>query len=270
MLNHEQPQEPFSQPAALVRVTPEELAAAISRLEARRAGADGKIAIGDAVNELSLDATPEEVLAEVQAGRMTAARQSSPQAVQRKGVSSRERVGLLLAGGAIVWGLMGYFLSSSPPSAPPAAVSPNISDSPPSQSLALNPNLLVGDRAGKMVLLSEVSDNQPVYCRCGYGSLQPYSPGQGTQWTLIKHNGMTYMRGWISKMSPAVLAQDGAEVSANGDSAYAVRITLPVSGFDVSTEVSTPDGSDTRFHARHIRLDQHAYEKWQNSDKVVK
>lgn len=254
MLSHEQPEQ---QPAASVRVTPEELAAAIARLEARRAGADGKIAIGDAVTELSLDATPEEVLAEVRAGQIVSAGQT-PQAVRRKGLSSRERVGLIVAGGAIAWGLMGYFLVSSPPSASPAAVSPTINVSPPPQRLSLNPNLLVGERSGKMVLLSEVGDAQPVHCGYSSGSLQPYSPGAGTQWTLIKHGGKTYVRGWILKMFPAVLAQDGADVSTNGDPAYAVRLTLPVRGF----EVSTPDGDDAKFHASNVHLDGHAYEKW--------
>jgi len=71
MLKHEDKLEAPSQPAAQVRVTPEELATALSRIEARKdAGqrhADGTIPIGEAVQQLGLDTTPEEVLAEVQA-----------------------------------------------------------------------------------------------------------------------------------------------------------------------------------------------------------
>jgi hypothetical protein len=59
MLKQEHPEE---QTAAKVRVTPEELAAAITALQYDQNGSDDKIAIGDAVNELSLDATPEDIL----------------------------------------------------------------------------------------------------------------------------------------------------------------------------------------------------------------
>lgn len=256
MLNHEQPQEPLSQPAALVRVTPKELAAAVGRLEARRVGADGKIAIGDAVSELSLDATPEEVLAEVRAG------QNQPQAVQpRRPLTLGQRLRLYIVAAILTLGMTALWARMTvvpPPDAGVQSISPIVTYTPPPQHISLKPNLLVGDRTGKMVLLSEVGNNQPVHCSYGNGSLQPYSSGNGIQWTLIKHDGKTYVRGWILKMSPAVLAQDGADVSANGDPAYAVRITLPVRGF----EVSTPGGDDARFHAQNIRLDGHAYEKW--------
>lgn len=251
MLNHEQPEQ---QPAALVRVTPEELAAAIARLEARRVGADGKIAIGDAVTELSLDATPEEVLAEVRAG------QNQPQTVRpRRPLPLRQRLSLYFVAGVLTLGITALWASLSTPIAQPNvdAISPAISYSPPPQHISLNPNLLVGERDGKMVLLSEVGDNQPVYCSYS-SSFQPYSPGNGIQWTLIKHGGKTYVRGWILKMSPAALAQDGADVSANGDPAYAVRITLPVRGF----AVSNADNDERTFHAQNIHLDGHAYEKW--------
>lgn len=249
MLNYEQPEQ---QPAALVRVTPEELAAAIARLEARRAGTDGKIAIGDAVTELSLDATPEEVLAEVRAAR---ASKPKRQLDRRSRPVIAALIFLSLLGGGTVysfygppWGWASQIALRSQAVTPPPA---------PPQHISLNPNLLVGERDGKMVLLSEVGDNQPVYCSYS-SSFQPYSPGNGIQWTLIKHGGKTYVRGWILKMSPAALAQDGADVSANGDPAYAVRITLPVRGF----AVSNPDSDERTFHAQNIHLDGHASEKW--------
>ncbi len=254
MLKHEPSEEALSQPAAQVRVTPEELAAAVARLEARRAGADGKIAIGDAVSELSLDATPEEVLAEVRAG------QSQPQAIQpRRPLPLGQRLRLYAAAALISVGMTALWARLSVPVAQnnTDTISPIAAYSPPPQHLSLNPSLLVSDRAGKMVLLSEVGDNQPVHCDY-WGGFQAYSPGNGVYWTLIKHDSKTYVRGWIPKMSPAVLAQDGADVSANGDSNNAIRITLPVRGFTVST----PSGDDARFHARNIQLDGHAYEKW--------
>ena len=54
MLKHEDnSQTPFPS-AAQVRVTPEELAAAITALQIRKEGQPGTIAIGDAVEELGL------------------------------------------------------------------------------------------------------------------------------------------------------------------------------------------------------------------------
>ncbi len=260
MLNHEQPQEQSQQSAALVRVTPEELAAAIARLEARRAGADGKIAIGDAVTELSLDATPEEVLAEVQAG------QKQAQAVKpRRPLSLGQRLRLYFVAAILTLGMTALWAQGTvvtPADMAVTAISPAVTYSPPPQRLSLTPNLLVGDRAGKMVLLSEVGDNQPVHCSYGNGSFQQYSPGENTQWTLIKHGGQTYVRGWILKMSPGVLAQDGADVSTVRDNNFAVPITLPVNGFTVGNSTLPYYSPDAVFHAQNIHLDGHAYEKW--------
>ena len=264
MLSHEQPEEQAKEPlAAQVRVTPEELAAAVARLEARRAGVDGKIAIGDAVSELSLDATPEEVLAEVRAG------QRQLQAVKpRRSFSLRRRLAVYFAAGTLALGitaLVGVRTAVTAPSPESMSVSQadNLSPQPaPAQHISLDPNLLVGDRAGKMVLLSEVGDNQPVHSNYYGGGFQQYSPGQGTKWTLIKHGGKVYVRGRILKMSPAALAQDGADMYAAGDPSFVVPVTLAIQNFTVSSANSPYQSPDAAFHAQNITLDQHAYEKW--------
>ena len=113
-----------------------------------------------------------------------------------------------------------------------------------------------------MVLLSEVGDNQPVHSNYYGGGFQQYSPGQGTKWTLIKHDGKVYVRGWILKMSPAALAQDGADVYAAGAPGYVVPNTLAVQNFTVSSANSPYQYPDAMFHAQDIHLDSHAYEKW--------
>ncbi len=247
MLKHEQPEERMAgQAAAQVRVTPEELAAAIARLEARRTGADGKIAIGDAVSELSLDATPEEVLAEVRAG------QSQPQAVKpRRPLSLGQRLSICFAAGVVLLSIMQLIRARS-----------GVSYTP--QHIFLAPDILVGNPSGRMVLLSEVGDGQPVRCRYGGISFQQFNPGQQTRWTLIKHDGRPYVRGWILRMSPAVLAQNGAEVNAVRDSNYTVPITLPVSGFDVTVPIggNGANWDDSPIFAQNIHLDKHAYERW--------
>ena len=259
MLKHKQPEEQLSQPAAQVRVTPEELAAAITRLEARRAGADGKIALGDAVRELSLDATPEEVLAEVQAGHNQA------QSIKpRRPLSLGQRLRLYFAAALLSVGMTALWARitvAPPPDAGVQTINPIANYTPPPKPISLDPNLLVGDRAGRLVLLSEVGDNQPIHCNF-YGGFQQYSPGHGTKWTLIKHNGETYLRGWILKMSPAALAQNGAIVNAIGNSNRNVPITLSVRGFTVPPLTPYDQPSDATFSAQNIHLDQHAYETW--------
>ena len=261
MLKHEQPEEPLSQPAAQVRVTPEELAAAVARLEARRAGADGKIAIGDAVSELSLDATPEEVLAEVRAG------QAHFQAVKPKHLSLRERAGLVLAGGAILWALMGYFLSSHPHTSSPAIsqVTSISSTANAPRKISLDPNLVVGDAKGKLVQLSEVGDNVPVKCSFSGDTnsfgFSAYSSSDETPWTLIKHNGKVYLRGLVQPTTSKVLSTDGADLicpspEVTPPPGYHGFITLPVDGFD-----AVPEGP-SELKVVNVHSDQHAYEKW--------
>ncbi len=83
MLRQEDPQPtPSTLSAAQTRVTPEELAHALAALEARRLDEtryeENTIPIGQAVSELDIDATSEEVLAEVLAQRRAKAETAPP------------------------------------------------------------------------------------------------------------------------------------------------------------------------------------------------
>lgn len=263
MLKHEDDLDTLSQRAAQVRVTPEELATAVSRIEARKdtdlRRADGTIPIGEAVQQLGLGVTPEEVLTEVQAAR---AQQAS---AQEKRPSSRQRLALLSGVGLGLIGLVGWW--SVPPAAQdqaPPAVTLSVPQAVP-RRLPLDSNLLVGDKTGKLVMLSEVGDEQPA--RCGYfaGGLRRYTPGgTGVTWTLIKHGGRVYIRGWMLKMSPKALAANGAGISAGRTSSHVIPVTLPVNGFMEQTPDSsgTQMYSDTVLPVEDVHLDEHAYEKW--------
>ncbi len=113
-------------------------------------------------------------------------------------------------------------------------------------------------------MLSEVADNQPVHCRLINSfsdcSFAPYlSDDAGEQWTLIKHDGKVYVRGWILRMSEKVFQTNGIDVSAHQDGTnFVVPITLPLKSFQV---IPGP-GNNIEFHAQDIRLDKHAWEKW--------
>lgn len=257
MLKHEDNPDILSQPAAQVRVTPEELATAVSRIEARKdtdqQRADGTIPIGEAVQQLGLAVTPEEVLAEVQAAR-------AQQAMRKKSPSPRRRLALMLGVGIGMVGLVGWW--SIPPAnqgqAPPVATLTVPQAAP--KHILLDPNLLVGDRTGELVMLSEVGDDQPVRCRYFGGFFLQFSSENNSElWELVKHDGKVYVRGRILKMSPKVFSSEGADVTTvDNDPAFSVPLTLPLKGFDVVPGV----GNYIEFHAVNIHLDKHAYEKW--------
>lgn len=253
-----------SQPASEVRVTPEELAAAITRLEARKDThqhqADSTVAIGDVVEQLGLDATPEEILLEVESGRRSASLQRGTR------MSVKQRLGLILTGGLlaaslVVIRMVPEFAGGPTPRSDALIVVASPPYAPEPQRILVNPDLLVGDASGKLVLLSEVGDNQPVHCTYNIGGFKQYSPDSpSATWTLVKHDGRLYARGWMPKMSPKVLQSEGADVSAVKRARFIVPITLPLKG--LSASVSGGASSDAEFHAQNIHLDKHAYEKW--------
>ena len=246
-------------PAAQIRVTPEELATAISRLEARKDAnqrhSDGTISIGDAVQQLGLEATPEEVLAEVQAAR---AQQTTP---AKKRPTHRQRLALLSGMGLGLIGLVGWWsiphVAESQTPATTTLLAPQAAPKP----ISLDPNLMVQDASRKLVMLSEIGENQPVECYYDYssGSFQSYTPqNSGFSWTLIKHGGQVYVRGGMPRMSEQALQKNGADITWDAESNPPV--TLPLNGFQViAGEGDEKDG----FHAVNIHLDKHAYEKWQ-------
>jgi ABC-type Na+ efflux pump permease subunit len=123
MLKHETETVPEyqspSQPAEHVRVTPEELAAAIASVEARKEQLAGTISLGDAVNELNLSATPEELLAAVEAKRRAVQQQT---AVKNNTKHSQGQATKVLTGFVIGFTLMimllGFLFTARQVSAP--------------------------------------------------------------------------------------------------------------------------------------------------------
>ena len=214
MLKHEEESGTLSQPAAEVRVTPDELAAALSRIEARKDAGQrhvgGTIPIGEAVQQLGVETTPEEVLAEVQAIRQ------EPMRAKTRRLSVAQRLVLALGLGGILLGLgldgyaLSYMRSHASGQATVTGQASVSSDAPP-RRISLDPNLRVTDTTGKISMLSEAGENQPVQCDFDPGtrSFQPLGDGRLFHWTLIKHNGKVYVRGKIVRVSPKVMQADG-------------------------------------------------------------
>ncbi len=246
MLKHEDATQTSPSPAAKVRVTPEELAAAVTALQIRKEGSPGTIAIGDAVEELGLDVTPEEVLAEVQAKRQVA-----------KPKRRRDYRAL-----ACAFACISVLVFSRAIPAPNRA---GIPSEQPAQ-IQINPNMLqVKDDTGRQAYLSEVGNNHVFQCRMGGGhtTALDYQPNNLTvpEWTLIKHDDQFYVRGWMPRVSDKVLKTDGVFFSNDKNPQFPIAVTFPIRGFKVCYSTGDEDGQET-LHATDIHLDSHAYEKW--------
>ena len=247
--------------AAQVRVTPQELAAAIARLEARQGENEGTIPLGDAVQELGLNATPEELLREIEAGR---ARQHESLRRTQPLLFSKLRLFVVSALASVLFGIMvGFF--HSPSSSRTVGTIPVSPAAPQAAPIGIPDRLLVRQHDGKMVLLSEVSDGQPVFCELAAtetgAKLADFAPS-ASHWTIIKHRGKVYVRGWIGDMSEAALRSTVVTVHTLAHYVTSgirpVPVTLPLDGFQ------SPPGltSDNMISATHVTPDEHLKEKW--------
>ncbi len=262
MLRHDDNSESTAppSPAAQVRVTPQELAAALARLEARQGEREGTIPLGDAVQELGLNATPEELLREIEAGR---ARQRASHPKTRL-AKAGQAAAALTCGGLLLLGGLFAFLQSPPPSQPAVTITapPAV---PQASPIAIPSGLLVRQHDGKMVLLSEVVDGQPVLCLIegteNSARFTDFAPAN-VHWTLIKHGGKVYVRGWIGEMSEKALRSTVVQVHPLAflvsSGLHPIRVTLPVDGFR-----SPPGLTDNgMISASHVVPDEHLKERW--------
>lgn len=259
MLRHDDNSESAAPPAAQVRVTPQELAAAIARLEVRQGENEGTIPLGDAVQELGLSATPEEILREIEAGRAQY-KANPPQTRFQK--ASGAAVAAAAAALLLLGGLFAFHSGETTPQAPAAVSAPN---TPQAAVIGIPTNLLVRQPDHKMALLSEVPDGQPVLCELAAtetgAKLADFAPA-ASHWTVIKHGGKVYVRGWIGDMSDTALRSTVVQVHPISywvtGGMKPVRVTLPLDGFQ------SPPGltSDNLISATHIAPDEHLKEQW--------
>jgi hypothetical protein len=266
MLKHEDIPQTQPSSAAQVRVTPEELAAAITALQIRKEGQPGTIAIGDAVEELGLDVTPEEVLAEVQAKRQT-----TPN-TKRLMHGRRFILALGVAGVLLGIGINSSILTQAQssqliPGTNPYHIEPDI--------LALNPTL----PKPVVTTLAEAPDGMTVYCSPHAIEVAEASRNvQDTQagvneavtemnWPVVKYGKDLYVRGWMR----VPLSKEAAKISTveifNKPNLPQIGtnpqpVTLRLDGWaGLGYQRLNPDGTGV-FVFRNPRLTTHAYEKW--------
>ena len=153
MLQH-QPEEPTVSNAADARVTPEELNAALKTLDDTQSST---VAIGSVVDELRLNATPEQIWEQVQkqrAEKQRAVQTVIPTATTRP--RRRVRWWAVAIVGVVVWGAV----HSRPPQTPSVTVMPPILTTP-GQSITISGDGQIGTIAvrGKDVVISGDGDN---------------------------------------------------------------------------------------------------------------
>jgi hypothetical protein len=204
MLKSHQTDEPEAlSTASQTRVTPEELAQALAAIETRKQAEANRLAgtilIHQAVAELNLDSTPEEILAEVQAQRAKAAAAQREQMrreqethreqeIQQRFIAPRTKrrrgwTGFIVPMLAL-WvlahnGLIPHFGSHMTHAAVPV-VRPLI-QVPDGQEVYADDSALVQLSKGKSPSQITVSTN-----------------ATGNRWTLVKIGGHVYLRGYIA------------------------------------------------------------------------
>ena len=242
--------------ASEVRVTPEELATAVAALEARKQGSADTIAIGDAVSELSLNSTPDDILREVESQRE---RKSSSR-------NNKRRRLLALAAALIAFGTAGIVMrphvrGHSIPSAP-AIARTSLSDVRDGQQVYV-------DTYG----LKQILDGHPAV------QVQVYPNNHGIRWGLIKHEGKVYLQGYILQASEkqikekAVVVynaedseltgrQQGFLVLDSGKEYADSKVTLPVQTFRCQDSMQTADYA--KITVSDIHPDNHLWDDYEH------
>lgn len=256
MLKHtETESEPVS--AAKVRVTPEELAAALARLEARqeagRHHVDGTVEIGEVVQELGLNVTAEEVLREVQQ-------------LHAKPKRNRDYRALACAIGCLflpmLGGLAKYHLFHKSPDA--GLTQAEIADR--YFRMKIDPYTLVqaSTKEGPITeTLAEVPDGQLFQCDLhGANHFSGIGDYPTTSWTFLKHQRKVYICGWTQRSSTKALLQNGVTMyRQSSDLPGGVKISLPLDGFIHANPNETEENPE-KIEADVAALDKLAWEKW--------
>lgn len=281
MLQHEHSE------ADEARVTAAELASALASLESHKEASGDTVALGEAVRELNLDATPQEILAEVEAQR---ARQNG------KGRSTKRRLWgattVALIALSTLGGIHALRHHAHTSSAPATA----------SASLPAPPQ-------GLLLQLTETTDQTKIFCcdataltQVCHGKLLndfPLFSGKGTErtifqvpggtqinhakftelvpspWTLVSFGGTwtntrLYVRGWVSEavyqsrmQGRSVVLYNSPTAPGLGDTPH--QVTVPTDRLIQSGSVlkgQTQIGPWEGITLSFVRLDQHAWAKW--------
>ena len=184
---------PSSQaPSSAPRVTPDELNAALAAIEARKQAEAKSIPIDQAVSELHLDSTSEEIWAEVQAQRAAAARQSQAeiQATQQSQQVTPPRrqhrrrlagIAMILCGASLLATFLNGHLWSNHHASAAAPILRPLTQEPDGKPVYADDAALVQISEGKSPAQTTISEN-----------------ATGNRWPIVKMGGHVYLHGYIA------------------------------------------------------------------------
>lgn len=351
MLQHDPNSSQDVPDAAHTRVKVDVLAKAIAVIEERRQEQarqmEGTALIGDVVRDLQVDATPEELLAEVEAQQKAAlfswnnpaqedafagARTQRRAEQQNKTFWMTARISIAWVAAIIfvIWFVSS--LSSSDPDPnrhvympPVLTYTPHDTTPPPTRPffptgppVGMLPAQMEYQRGGPAHALADIADGHPFGCSTDTlqsllrhepmsdiylydaerdmtydqrkpGSMRGLSLSQGnsvgplawSSWTLIKHNGQVYLRGWIEQDTAQQLTSQKVVSVFNlqapmKDMGRFMPITLPLATVNAKglyqSVGNISDGSHFSYPSRlpaqellvqGLPLDKYAHEKWQ-------
>ena len=265
--------EPASEqrPAAEARVTAEEFARAVARHQARREEAarrlEGTITLGEALQELEIEADPKDILAEVQAERARKAAATVSVTPLHRRQRNVTRVAFAAAAALLLLGgLLGVTTAPAPVHQvpPPTIVVERL---PATVAVAAPGTTLVRDAGrsqGMLRTLAEVPDGRAVHCALaqagGTIALTNFTIPE-TAWTLIKHDGRLYIRGWIADMTPAALQSTQVEIHRARASVRAGLTAVPVTIRLDQLRCVGGLSTDEMLLAENVQPDRHFREK---------
>lgn len=248
--------------ARATRVTAEEFSEAVTALEARRLEqarhVQNTVAIGAVVDELDLDITAEEILAEVHAQRATRQqRRARPRFVW-------DTLLLAIFLGSAIWlvrtldaGMETATLTSTEPRDVRVAVG--------------------GGRTSIVKTLSEIPDGQAVLCSDAaldellvsghFSSEQSVADEAEGRWILLKHDGFVYLRGWVPiAMSDRALKAGDLRFYASPQAIRAANAAHRRPPMPLTLKMESirwnGEGGDGWRTLSDIGLDSHAREEW--------
>lgn len=237
--------------------TTQEIAQAIAALEARKTSRDNNAVqtntVSEIIDNLGLDMTADDVLAEVRAQRARQAQTDRPRHAVPKWRSVLIAVAALTFSGAVLSSHL-----TTPEAAPPqAALATSFLIAPAPERFSVPPSALVQDTVGHTLTVktwAEIPDNHAVR----------YEINPNSVWTIVKHGGKLYVRAWAVPMSATAMGQVSSDnglllfrESSGTDNNVPATVPLTLAADDVTI---TDDGYNLRAH--HVRLDSHAHEKW--------
>jgi hypothetical protein len=257
------------------RVTPGELAQALTAIEQRRFAEtmqrSDTVAIADALEELESDVSPEAVLRQVLL--MRESRSVEPKQLARSQQNAVKLAAFVASACLTFVGAELFFRSAPAPQMQlPAPQYPTalMRMAPPAGTTVVNDDI---HHAPIRRTLAEIADGHPFHAALGVGfianniglvTLIDYGADpSNTAWMVLKFGGQAYLRAYTAPASDAVLRNSPVTLYAQPNipgSPRAEQITVPIA--NLQSYGPTGGCIPSPFTALHLNPDAHLHDTW--------